>query len=682
MKGASTYTTPGVMEMKALQAGNDILLFSENVPKAITEIKAAIERGEISQEEIDVRVKKILKAKYWCGLHQRQHVKLKNLEADLNSVSSARINTLLAEASVTVLQNTNNTIPLKNVNNLKIAEVSIGEESANVFSSTLQHYFHLDHYGIKHDAKAAEVDSLIRQLNTYDLLIVQVNKTSYKPANNFGLGAESQRLIQELSLSGKSIMVFFSNAYLLSKIQGLEKNKVVIEAYEYNRYSQKACAEVIAGAISASGKLPVTTGTYKYGEGIDLPHPIRVQFTTPEMLGMDSVKLKAVDSIALEGIKESCYPGCQIVALKNGKVFYRKSFGNTTYEGKEAITNNSVYDLASLTKILSSSLALMDLTGRDKLDINKPLQAYLPELKGTNKGGMQVKDVLTHQAGLPAWIPFHLNLLTKDNDYKPGYFNTQLNEQFPTRVAENLFVCKNFTDSIYNIIIASKTEKKGKYVYSDLGYYFFKKIIEKETNSGLGDFVKKTFYEPMGLYSLTYQPRNIFPLSGIVPTENDTRFRKQLIRGDVHDPGAALMGGVGGHAGLFGNASDVAILMYMLLNNGAYAGQQFLKPPVVRMFTNECLFCPGNRRGLCFDKPEPDSKKESPVTAECSLESFGHSGFTGTFAWADPANGLVYVFLSNRVHPDAEKNKLAKSNIRGRIHKAFYEAVKNERAWK
>ena len=281
--------------------------------------------------------------------------------------------------------------------------------------------------------------------------------------------------------------------------------------------------------------------------------------------------------------------------------------------------------------------------------------------------------MLTHQSGLPAWLPFWQKTVDKKSTYKSGYYSDVYSEKFPVQVAKDLYVVKDFNDSIYNQIMSCKMEETCKYVYSDIGYYFSKILIERLTKTTLNTYVQNQFYKPMNL-GLMYLPLSTYPTGQIAPTENDLKFRKQLVRGYVHDQGAALMGGVGGHAGLFGNANDVATIMQMLLNNGSYAGQPILDSTIIKQYTSTHFS--DNRRGLCFDKPEFDDKKESPVTKECSLQSFGHSGFTGTFAWADPENGLIFVFLSNRVYPSADENKLAKLGIRGKIHRTFYEATK------
>ena len=672
MKGVASFYDPGMVDVKALLAGNDVLLFAENVPKAMEQIKIAISRGQITQEEIDARCKKILKAKYWCGLDKKQFVNPKNLYEDLNTKASFVMNTKLAEASVTLLKNDQSILPLQRLDTMKIVEVSIGDSKANVFSNTINKYAKIDHLGIDHDANKKDRDSLLSKLKKYNVVILQVNKTAYKPEKDFGCSAGSFEIISKICHLKTTITCLYSNPYLINKLD-VNSSKAILNVYEYNQFSQKAAADAVMGAIVVNGKLPVSTKYFVAGTGYEIKQPIRVQYVTPEQIGINSDKLLRIDSIALLGVKEHAYPGCQIVAIKNGKVFYQKNFGKQSYEvSSEIVDDHTIYDLASLTKILSSSLSLMKLNEQKKFDYEQHLDYYFPELVGTNKSDIHYKDMLTHQSGLPAWLPFWQKTVDKKNVYKTGYYSDEYSEKFPVRVAKDLYVVKDFNDTIYNQIMSCKMEETCKYVYSDIGYYFSKILIERLTNSKLNTYVQTQFYEPLNL-GLTYLPLTVYPENQIAPTENDLKFRKQLIRGYVHDQGAALMGGVAGHAGLFGNANDVGIIMQMLLNNGTYAGQKILDSSVIHQFTSTHFS--DNRRGLCFDKPEFDEKKESPVNKDCSLKSFGHSGFTGTFAWADPENGLIFVFLSNRVYPSADENKLIKLGIRSKIHKTLYEAV-------
>jgi len=674
MKGAADYNKPGMLDAKALVAGNDVLLFSEDVPKAMEEIKKAIDNKEITQEEIDARCKKILKAKFWCGLSKTPFAPTRLLNVELNTNAPVVLNTKLAEGAVTLLQNKNNLLPLQSPDTLRMAEISVGMPDKNMFSQNLAQYFKTDFYGITHDARQDVYDTLLKKLSGYNLLVIQVNKTNQRPDDNFGVSVQSLAFIDKLVQMKPSVVVFFSNPYIFNKFSNLKDAGAVIESYEYNNYSQKAASDAVAGAIGVSGKLPVSTTSFMRGTGITIPLAMRMQQVAPVVLGIEKKKLAQIDSIAAKGIADKCYPGCQILAAKDGKIFYYKSFGKFTYEGNDSVTNQSIYDLASVTKVASSALALMDLVGKGKININQKLEHYLSEVKHSNKEHILLKEMLTHQSGLPAGVLNYQTTLGKDNNYKAGYYSRFQTKIFTNQVADSLFVRGDYADTLYKRIIKSKLGKK-EYLYSDLGYYFYQKIIEQTTKTSLDEYVKKNFYDKMGLRSLSYKPLKQYEKGMIVPTENDKIFRKQLLQGYVHDPGAALCGGVGGHAGLFSNAFDLAALMQMYLDKGKYAGKQWLDSNVVKEFTQACLYCPKNRRGLCFDKPETDEKKDSPVAKECSPQSFGHSGFTGTLVWADPKNGLVYVFLSNRVYPDANENKLAKSGIRGQIHKLLYEAI-------
>ncbi|MBS1638161.1 MAG: serine hydrolase [Bacteroidetes bacterium] len=672
MKGVAGFYEPGVINVKAILAGNDVLLFADDVGNGIEQIKSAIARGEITQNDIDERCKKILKAKFWCGLDKKQHVNSKNMYEDLNSDASRAVNTKLAEAAVTLLKNDGNLLPLKRLDTLRIAEVCIGENVENEFTKSLRKYTGLKHFDVAHDGKQKERDTILARLKNYNLVIVQVNKTSYKPENNFGLSAGSIDLLDKITAAKPTVVCLFSNPYMMNKLPSLRQAKAIVELYETSAFLQKAAADALVGAIRVDGTLPVSTDQFMRGSGYVINTATRLQYVDPESMGIEKKKLHQVDSIALAGIKDKAYPGCQIIAIKDGKIFYHKNFGRYTYESdSHAVSDSTVYDLASLTKILSSSLALMKLREQGKFDYRQTLGYYFPDLKGSNKYDLSYYDVLTHQSGLQAWLPFWQRTLSK-GQYKPGYYSDVKSDQYPTQVARDMYVVRGYTDSIYKQITDSKLGEPCKYVYSDLGYYFSKRLIEQKTGEPLNEYVSKTFYKPLDI-NLTYLPRQVFGVGRIAPTEYDSKFRKQVLIGYVHDQGAALMGGVGGHAGLFGSAYDVAVVMQMLLNNGRYGGQQILDSAVVVDFTKSHFT--DNRRGLCFDKPEFDDKKDSPVTKECSLQSFGHSGFTGTFAWADPANGLIFVFLSNRVYPNADENKLAKSGIRGKIHKVLYEAV-------
>lgn len=673
MKGVAGFYEAGMMDVKALMAGNDVMLFSGNVPKAMSEIEKAVAAGQITQEEIDQRCKKILRAKYWCGLNKKQEVVTRNLTKELNAKEATELNDQLGAAAITLLKNDNNYLPLKRADSLRIVEVSLGAEEQNAMYNVLKDYAYTEHVGLPHDADATQITDAFERIRTADVVVLHLNKTGMKPDNNFGLKPRVLGLLDSIAALKPTVLVLFSNPYLLNKIASFDKYKAVVLGYEYHPSLLRAAANLVLGTLAPSGKLPVTTVPFRFGTGLTFS-PATVKTSPALRENFRNRRFGVIDSLALAGIEGKAYPGCQVVALKDGEVIYQKAFGNYTYnKDSKQVDNGTLYDLASVTKIAATSLSLMKLAGEGKFDYKKTLGEYLPELAGTNKEKLRIEDVLAHQAGLQAWIPFYQKTIKKNGKYKPGYYADKQSPEYPTQVAKNFYVINGYQDSIYKAIIDSKIENPGKYLYSDLGYYFMQRIVEQITQKKLDQYVQD-LYAQMGI-GLTYHPLRYFSKLQVAPTEHDTKFRKQVVQGFVHDPGAALLGGVSGHAGLFGNAMDLAKLMQLFLNKGELNGKRLLDSAVVKDYTS-CHFCPKNRRGLCFEKPEPDPKKESPVTSECSLLSFGHMGFTGTMAWADPQNGLVLVFLSNRVYPDADENKLTKMGVRGKIHKAFYEALK------
>jgi beta-glucosidase-like glycosyl hydrolase/CubicO group peptidase (beta-lactamase class C family) len=674
MKGVSKFYKPGEVDVKALIAGNDVLLFAEDVPTAITEIKKAVERGDITQAEIDKRCMKILLAKQWSGLDKYQKIKLKNLYADLNTPQAELINRKLTEASLTLLQNKNNCIPLQNLDTLKIASVSLGYKQLNLFQQTLSNYSPIKHFGIDKDAKQPAFDSLLAQLKKFTTVIVHLNNTNNKPDKDFGITTQSKSFLVALMKQNKVIVNISANPYILAKLDSLELAEAVLMSYEDNDYSQSYAAQLIFGGIAASGKLPISSGIYKVGTGIETKQ-IRFKYTIPEEVGADSKLLSKIDTIALKGIKDKVYPGCQILVVKKGNVIYQKSFGYHTYENKTKVKNDDVYDIASITKIAASTASVMKLYDEKKIKLDEHLCYYLPYLEGSNKQNIVIREMLTHQAGLKDWIPFWQKTVNKDGTYKEGIYNKTSNDVYTLQVAKDLYINKFYVDTIYKRIVESPVKDAGKYLYSDLGYYFLKQIIEKQTSMKENEYVQKSFYAPLGLATMGYNPTEKFELNKIVPTEFDAKFRKQLVHGFVHDQGAAMMGGVGGHAGLFSNANDLAVMMQLFMNKGEYGGVRYFDTATVSEFT-KCQYCTDNRRALGFDKPETNPEKNSPVCGCVSYLSFGHAGFTGTLAWADPASDLIYIFLSNRVYPDADDNKLAKSGIRTKIQEVIYEVVK------
>ena len=674
MKGVSKFYKPGEVDVKALIAGNDVLLFAEDVPTAIKKIKEAVDSGYISQQEIDKRCLKILLAKQWTGLNQPQKIELKNLYSDLNTPQADLINRKLTEASLTLLQNKNKLIPLKQLETLQIASLSLGEKNETIFQKTLANYAPIKHFSIDKDAKQLAFDTTLTALKKYNLVIVHINNTNNKADKNFGLTPQVLKMLKALMKQSKVIVNIAANPYILAKIDSLQNADAIIMSYEDNEYSSYYSAQLIFGGIAASGKLPISVLPYfKAGQGISTT-ATRFKYTIPEEIGANATTLLKIDSIVLKGIKDEVFPGCQVLVAKNGKVIYQKSFGYHAYDKKIKVKNTDLYDIASITKIAASTLSLMKLVDEKKINLDDRLCNYLPQLEGTNKQNIVLREMLTHQAGLRDWIPFWQKTIKK-GVYNDSIYSSTPNIYYSKRVAAGLYIRNNYEDTIYKQIIESPLKERGKYLYSDMGYYFLKKIIENETKNALNIYVQNKFYSPLGLTTMGYKPLARFDVNRITPTELDLKFRKQLVHGDVHDPGAAMLGGVGGHAGVFSNANDLAVLMQLFMNKGEYGGKRYIDSATVNEFT-KCQYCKDNRRAIGFDKPEMNPDKDSPVCGCVSYLSFGHAGFTGTLAWADPSNQLIYIFLSNRINPNAEDNKLTKSGMRTKIQEVIYDAVK------
>ena len=456
----------------------------------------------------------------------------------------------------------------------------------------------------------------------------------------------------------------------------LEAFDAVVIAYDNSSFTQNRGAQIICGALPMKGKLPFTLND-ELTEGIGLAFPAsdRLSFVDPESLGLSRKKLDAIDSLVNRSIADSVFPGCQVAFAYKGKVVYNKSFGKMTYENRPKIKNDDIYDLASVTKIISSTAALMLLQSQGKFSLDKKISDYLPELAESSVvKNIVLRSVLAHQAGFVPYFPFYKETLN-NGELNPTIYNPEKTYFYTNHVADNLWIDGHFRDTMMNEILRTPLKTPGKYKYSDVGYYFVQRVIETLSGSTQDQFVLHNIYKQLGLNRTGYNPLSYYPLNKIAPTENDKFFRKQLVHGFVHDPGAAMQGGVAGHAGLFSNATDLMAVLQMFMNKGSYAGKQLIKKEVIEEYTKAQFY--GNRRGAGFDRPTASGEK-GPVCHLASQSSYGHSGFTGTYVWVDPKSELVYVFLSNRVYPDAENWKIVKQGTRTKIHQMIYELIQSK----
>ena len=680
MKGVSQFYAPGEVDVKALLAGNDVLLFAEDVPKAIAEIKKAIELNEISQAEIDVRCLKILKAKQWMGLANYKAVDLKKVADEIIIKNTEVLNKKLVQSSLTLLQNYDNLLPLKRLDTLRIASVSIGESGLS-FQTMLSNYAGVTHFTISEKATPSEQAVLLNKLSKFNLVIAGIHKSNANAWKPYEIAKQTDILLQTIALQSKVVLSAFANPYSLNSFLFSNNFDALLLGYQNSKIAQEQVAQAIFGGISIAGKLPVSTKHFEINSGITTK-AIRMTYVSPEEIGFNTDFLYKIDSIAQNAIAEKATPGCQVLIAKNGNILFNKSYGYHTYSKQLKVNNSDVYDIASITKIAATVPLLMQMVDEGNLSLGDELGKYL-DLDSTDKEHLTIREILAHQAGLFPWIPFYKQTLEKDSvsgllQLRDTLYSKEFSEQFPFKVAKDIYLHHSYPDSIIKQIIASELLDKKEYRYSDLGYYLFKELLENTYGDYLNTVIYNEFHHKLGMSNTSYNFSANLDKDRIVPTEDDFTFRSQLLDGYVHDMGAAMQGGVGGHAGVFSNANDLAKLMQMYLQNGQYAGERYLSEEVVMEFT-KCQFPENNnRRGAGFDKAALPSQKGGPASKNASEYGFGHSGFTGTLVWADPQSQIVYVFLSNRIHPDASNKKLLNMDVRTEIMKVIYDSINDK----
>ncbi len=674
MRGATDYSSSAEIDLAAILAGNDILLIPQDVPATVKLFEDSLHLGKLSEARINESVRKILLAKYKVGLQNYQPIDTTNLVLDLNTPNDEVLHRLLVEKSMTVIKNKKNILPVKDLKKYqKIAYVPLGDDSGNHFFEILQKYTKVT------KIEEEQLSVAVEKVRDFDLVIIGYHKSNKHPWKSYKFNQKEFVALHEISRHSKVILSVFASPYSLLDVKSFHNIKGILVAYQNSKIAQEIAAQTIFGAISASGRLPVSIHKeFPVGTGMNTQNLMRLQYSIPESVGMSSSKLQRIDSVAEVVLQEKMAPGLQVLVARHGKVVYEKSFGYHTDLKKDSVKNSDLYDLASLTKILASLPMLMKGEEEKKIPITASLKDILPKLRKSNKDTLTVQEILSHNSRLKAWIPFYV--LTQDSITKKNltslYSNTK-SRKYSIQVADKLFLHKSYKDSIFKYIKEAEQREKEGYKYSDLGYYLFKYAIERKYRKPLNVLVQREFYESLGANRLTYLPLEKFEKKEIVPTEKDTYFRNQLLHGYVHDMGAAMQGGVGGHAGLFGNANDVAKVMQMYLQKGFYGGKRYFKVSTFNEFNKRYYKNKHVRRGLGFDKPQLDP--EVKATCGCvSDDSFGHSGFTGTYTWADPQSGILYVFLSNRVYPTMENRGLVKNDIRTEVQRLIQEALVQE----
>jgi beta-N-acetylhexosaminidase len=676
MKGVRT--EKGNAELEALIAGNDMIEFVPDLQKAIQSVKTAIDEGRLSIAEIDEKCITVLALKRWVNLNEYKPAETKNLTASLNSPNFEVTNRKLIKGSLTVLRNSG-ILPVQGLDTLKIASLIFGSSEISLFQKMLEKYTQIDHFALSRNAAAQDWANIHEKLSNYNLVILGIQGINIYPAEKYGTTEIQRKAVSEVIQENNSVVVFFGNAYSLKHFENIHQTKGLIVAYQNTNLVQELAAELIFGAFDASGKLPVTIDNrFKLNDGIEIKKNNCLAYTIPEEVGINSELLnKNIDSLANLGLNNRAYPGCQVLIAKDGNVIFHKSYGYHTYDNNLKVREDDIYDWASITKVTGPLPAIMKLVDEKKLYVEKPLSEYWPGFKNSNKENIKISEFLTHQSGLPAWIPFW-QMAAKKGVLDSNIFKHKPANGFHVRVSENLYLKDDFRKSIFDTIRNSQLGEK-KYVYSDLSFFIFPEVIAQLTGVNYEDYLKKTFYRPLGAATVTYNPYLQFTLNRIIPTEIDKLFRKQNIHGFVHDEGAAMMGGISGNAGLFGSANDLAKIFQMYLQKGYFGGKRYIAEETVNHFIKPRFPENDNRRALGFDKPFLNNKSSTNngyPAKDVSSNSFGHSGFTGTFVWADPDNGVLYIFLSNRVYPTRENQKIYDLNIRSAMLQKIYDCFK------
>jgi len=664
MKGVSEF--PGVqnVDLAAFLAGNDLLIISENIPLGVKAIKKAYRKGKITENRLAHSVKKILKAKYKVGLHQYSPVVLEGLKEDLNTPYDKALYTEAMEAALTLLKNQNQILPLAAKE--KVAHIALGDASGAAFAAQLQQYATIPTL----EANAENWESLTIP---YDTLLVTFHRSNQNPWKAADFSKKDRKWLLDMAARKKVILNVFVKPYALMPFGNMDDFEAVLVSYQNHPITQRLSADALMGRQALSGQLPVNIAeAFPVGSGLQMPiHELG--YGRPEELGFDPQRLQQLDTLAQIAIDSLMTPGLQLLVARKGKIVWKKSYGYHTYEKKTPVADNHLYDLASLTKILSTLPLVMQAVDEGLLNLETSLSELLPELENTDKAFITIQEVLSHYGRLTPWIPFYKETLNRRGQRRSKFYRNKQTSKFNVPVAKDVYLRSSHEEAVYESIVESQLRDTLEYKYSDLPYYLLKRYLERHYGKSLDELANERVYKPLDLQYMMYNPWKIKLADEIVPSEVDTYYRNSELDGYVHDMGAAMQGGVGGHAGLFGNAKDVATLMQMYLQQGTYKGQRIVSEETVQKF-NHCYYCEqGNRRGVGFDKPQLEGS--GPTCGCISPNSFGHLGFTGTYAWADPEKEIVIVFLSNRTYPTMENNLLGTQNIRTRMQQLVYEAL-------
>ena len=699
MKGVTA--VPGYYT-KAVLAGNDVLLVQFSAKEALNELVGAVRSGEVPQALIDEKCRKVLTYKYLLGLRGKQRkLQISGLGYRIDTEEARSLASRLRKASVTVLNNYFDVLPLAAGGHAKIAVLSMGgqeEAEDSAFVSAMQQLGAADVYRLPWNADGTARAKVREALTGYNRVVVSLAGFTYISEDNVAF-------LANLNLPAAMVYACFASYRPLSLLTpALERASAVVLAHSAEADVQKHVAQVLFGKAGANGRLSMSIGRlFPAGTGCDIVPGMKAGALVPDDYGMKSYVLQRIDQVALKGLQAGAYPGCRILVLKDGHAVYDKGFGVHSPVDSTRVRATDMFDLASLTKTTATLLAVMKLYDEGKLKLDDKASKYLSFLRGTNKRNITIRELLLHESGLPPYIRFYVDAIDPHSVHGP-YAQSWKDEWHQTQVSEHSYYCsdfkfkrgmmadkesathtlpvaqgmwlnKNFKNHMLRAIAGARLEGK-RYVYSDLGFILLQQVVEYITQLPMDLYLDKEFYAPMGLQRTLFLPLQRYTKADIMPTAFNDFLRRQDLCGYVHDEAAAFLGGVAGHAGLFSTAAEVARIYQMLLNGGELDGKRYLSEATCRLFTTEKSLI--SRRGLGFDRPDVAIVQRSPCAPSAPEGVYGHTGFTGTCAWVDPDSRTVYVFLSNRLCPNAWNTKLVDMDIRTDIQELVFESLKRE----
>jgi CubicO group peptidase (beta-lactamase class C family) len=672
MKGVTKYYGPGQADLEALRAGNDMVLLPENLEAGINAVKKGLAEGSLSAVETEGSVRRILHQKYRLGLTRLQQVEMKNLRRELNTPQAYLLKRRLIEKCLTLVRDNKNIVGCPDLENRRYATLALGDSNLTLFQKSCGFYTGMRHFNLGKVFTPERELQIIDSVQQVDVLLVSLHNMRSKASDNFGLTEQQINFVRRLCDVTTVGLTIFGNPYSLHYFDDIP---TVLEAYTEDPFVQEIAAQAWFGARDITGKLPVTASkSAKYGQGLQKkwPQP-RLRYDLPESVGMSSDTLRQIDSLMQVLINTGAAPGAQLCVVKDNCVVWHKAYGHHTYDQTRPVGLQDLYDVASVTKVAATTVSVMQLQDAGKIHPDSAMCLYVPELKNSNKKDLKVREIMAHHAALQAWIPFYQQTLSPQKTPLPNIYHALPSAEFSVPVMPNMMMNRAWKDTIWQQIFRSELRPVKTYKYSDLGLYLCARAIQNVSAEPVNDYALRHFYRPLGMHNTLFNPA----LCGIqyqcVPSEEDDYFRFGRVQGYVHDMGAAMLGGVSGHAGLFSTSNDLAKLFQMLLNKGSYFGKTYLKEATVREYTTR--FAGSSRRGTGFDLKETNEKETLNMGQLAGPNTFGHLGFTGTCVWADPDQRLIFVFLSNRTYPTMNNNKLSNGNYRPRLQDIVYRSL-------